>query len=130
MQRIMVDLPDPEGPHTTMRSRRSTARLMSRSTWKSPYHLCTPTISIATLLRVVCRVGSPVAPAVSVIIPPLAPVAAVQAPLEEQRVARHAEAEREIDDAGEGEAGEQGDGCRPIGIGKGRAQLPEEVEDR
>jgi hypothetical protein len=31
----------------TMRSPRMTLRLMSRSTWKSPYHLCMPTISTA-----------------------------------------------------------------------------------
>jgi hypothetical protein len=50
MQRIMVDLPEPEGPQMTMRSPRSTFRLMSRSTWKSPYHLLTPAISTAVSL--------------------------------------------------------------------------------
>ena len=48
MQRIMVDLPEPDGPQITMRSPLVTRRLMSRSTWKSPYHLCTPIMSTAT----------------------------------------------------------------------------------
>ncbi len=48
MQRIIVDLPEPDGPQMTMRSPRMTFRLMSFSTWNSPYHLCMPTISIAT----------------------------------------------------------------------------------
>src|SRR5215831_16490786 len=58
MQRIMVDLPEPEGPQMTMRSPRLTVRLMSRSTWNSPYHLCMPAISIATSLVVVCMRGT------------------------------------------------------------------------
>ena len=39
MQRISVDLPEPEGPQMTMRSPARTARSMSVSTWKSPNHL-------------------------------------------------------------------------------------------
>ena len=39
MQRIIVDLPEPDGPQMTMRSPRMTLRLMSFSTWNSPYHL-------------------------------------------------------------------------------------------
>jgi len=41
---------DPDGPAMTMRSPFITRRLMSRSTWKSPYHLFMPTMSIATSL--------------------------------------------------------------------------------
>ncbi len=48
MQRIMVDLPEPDGPHTTMRSPRMTLRLMFLRTWKSPYHLFMSLISMAT----------------------------------------------------------------------------------
>ena len=44
MQRIIVDLPEPDGPQITMRSPRLTFRLMSRRTWNSPYHLCTSII--------------------------------------------------------------------------------------
>src|SRR5215207_2758790 len=48
MQRIKVDLPDPEGPQITILSPFKTFRLMSRRTWKSPYHLFTSIISTAT----------------------------------------------------------------------------------
>ena len=48
MQRIIVDLPEPDGPQMMMRSRRITLRLMFLSTWKSPNHLFMSTISIAT----------------------------------------------------------------------------------
>src|SRR5690606_39825874 len=41
MQRIIVDLPDPEGPQMTMRSLGATFRLMLRNTWNCPYHLLT-----------------------------------------------------------------------------------------
>src|SRR5262245_46791387 len=134
MQRIMVDLPEPDGPHTTIRSRRSTARLMSRSTWKSPYHLCTPTISMATLFLVVCifgpaaasRAGRRSVVVVSVIASsgPSPALGRAQPPLDEQRIARHAEAEEEIHDPGKGKAGEQGDRRRPVGVREGGPQLP------
>src|SRR5579864_756319 len=48
MQRIIVDLPEPEGPQITIRSPRMTLRSMFFSTWKSPYHLSTPINSTAT----------------------------------------------------------------------------------
>src|SRR5437867_1836448 len=42
MQRISVDLPEPDGPQITIRSPRATFRSMSRNTWKLlPYHLLT-----------------------------------------------------------------------------------------
>src|ERR1700744_3841611 len=41
MQRIMVDFPDPEGPHTTIRSPRFTSRSMPLRTLVSPYHFST-----------------------------------------------------------------------------------------
>ena len=40
-QRISVLLPEPEGPHTTMRSPLATDKSMSRNTWNSPNHLLT-----------------------------------------------------------------------------------------
>ena len=49
IQRIKVDLPDPDGPQMTIRSPDETLRLMSLSTWNSPYHLCTSIISMAGL---------------------------------------------------------------------------------
>ena len=41
MQRIMVDLPEPEGPQTTTRSFSATDMEMSRSTCSEPNHLFT-----------------------------------------------------------------------------------------
>ncbi len=41
---MVVDLPEPEGPQSTMRSPWRTLRLMSLSTWNWPNHLCTPCI--------------------------------------------------------------------------------------
>src|SRR5215471_2957299 len=107
MQRIMVDLPEPDGPQMTMRSPRLTVRLISRSTWNSPYHLCMPAISIATSLVVVCMRGTDVGRgpgvacvAASLIFPPInsAPVALGEARLGVSRVTGHAVAEDEIED--------------------------------
>ena len=39
MQRIRVDLPEPEGPQITIRSPARTSRSTSVSTWNWPYHL-------------------------------------------------------------------------------------------
>ncbi len=41
MQRIMVDLPEPDGPQTTTRSPCPTVMLTSRRTCMAPYHLLT-----------------------------------------------------------------------------------------
>src|SRR6185312_10862954 len=46
MQRMAVDLPEPEGPQMTMRSPLRTVRETSFSAWKVPYHLLTLRISI------------------------------------------------------------------------------------
>ena len=46
MQRIIVDLPDPEGPHTTTRSPSPTLSVTSRSAWKSPKNFETPLSSM------------------------------------------------------------------------------------
>src|SRR5689334_23642022 len=48
MQRMSVDLPEPEGPQMTMRSPLATVRSMPLSAWKLPYHLSTPSILTAT----------------------------------------------------------------------------------
>ena len=47
MQRISVDLPEPDGPQTTIFSPSLTSRLMSESTWNWPNHLFTP-LSVIT----------------------------------------------------------------------------------
>jgi hypothetical protein len=46
MQRIIVDLPEPDGPITTTTSCLPTRTLMSRSAWKSPKNLSTCSSSI------------------------------------------------------------------------------------
>ena len=48
---MRVDLPEPDGPHTTMTSPLSTWVVQSVSTWKAPYHLLTPLISIMAMFR-------------------------------------------------------------------------------
>src|SRR5579863_10389691 len=94
MQRIIVDLPEPEGPQTTTRSPRFTSRLMSVSTRKSPNHLCTwrisiigvpaPGASFSAIVSAPCRVR-------------LTPPAAVELALQHLAVARHEKAEAPID---------------------------------
>ena len=46
---MSVDLPDPDGPHTTTTSPLSTLVVQFVSTWKVPYHLLTPFISIMAM---------------------------------------------------------------------------------
>src|SRR6476659_3896870 len=46
MQRISVDLPDPDGPHKTIFSPVRTVKLMSVKALKSPYHFSTPSMTI------------------------------------------------------------------------------------
>src|SRR5690606_26148600 len=84
MQRMRVDLPDPDGPITTTTSPRLTDKWMSLSTWNSPNHLFKPSISmmrsppsgasarttvlsvVVSLMRVLSRPGSARAPCRSV----------------------------------------------------------------
>ena len=47
MQRIMVDLPDPEGPQTTTFSFCPTVSVTSRRTCMAPYHLFTLSSTMA-----------------------------------------------------------------------------------
>src|SRR3989344_6204345 len=47
-QRINVDLPEPEVPHSTIRSPCTTRRSIPCSTWYGPYHLLSPSTSITT----------------------------------------------------------------------------------
>src|SRR5712691_10383250 len=94
MQRIIVDLPEPEGPQTTTRSPRFTSKLMSVSTRKSPNHLWTWRISIngvaesgvslSAIIDAPCRVR-------------LTPPAPVELALQHLAVARHEKTEAPID---------------------------------
>src|SRR3954465_10098560 len=97
MQRIIVDLPEPDGPQMTMRSPPVTRMVMSRSTWKSPYHLLTLLSSTAT--GVLSLAGLRRAALVSVMTSP--PVGGGQPRLHRARVARHGVAEHEIENRGD-----------------------------
>src|SRR5258708_1505090 len=46
MQRMSVDLPEPEGPQSTIFSPLRTSRLMFLSAWNPPYHFSTPSMTI------------------------------------------------------------------------------------
>ncbi len=60
MQRISVDLPEPDGPQITIRSPARTCRSMSVRTWNCPYHLLTFSISmIGAVLMLVLLAGPP-----------------------------------------------------------------------
>ena len=91
MQRIMVDLPEPDGPHTTTRWPVQTSRLMSFSTWNWPNHLCTPR---STMIG-----GSPLSCPVITVSSMAA--AAPELPLDVYAVARHGEAEDPKTEPGE-----------------------------
>src|SRR5215813_6025997 len=56
MQRMSVDLPEPDGPQMTMRSPFLTVRLMFLRTWNCPYHLLTPS-SLTITSSVICMAG-------------------------------------------------------------------------
>src|SRR5687767_12420531 len=94
MQRIMVDLPDPEGPQTTTLSLAPTERLTSRSTWNSPYHLLTLRRSMIGPWEVLVAASA----GIMIAFPGLSLVAARELGLEVLAVLRHREAEQEVDD--------------------------------
>src|SRR5216683_1450622 len=124
MQRIKVDLPEPEGPQITIFSPSLTSRLMSLSTWNWPNHLLTP-VSVITegALERSCAVAAMVAFSSR----RLAARSLVELDLEILAVARHRVAEAEIDEGGEQVdlAGETG----PVGIDQRLVGGVEEVED-
>src|SRR3954468_11796225 len=96
MQRIIVDLPEPDGPQTTTRSPLPTSRLMSVSTWNSPNHLCIWRISIMPPLVRPAPFSAMPAPVAS-----LALWAAVELALQHLAVTRHEKTEAEVDRGGE-----------------------------
>src|SRR5689334_13139589 len=96
MQRIIVLLPDPDGPHTTTRSRCPTVMLTSRSTCSAPYHLLTLSSVIAGGSAGAASGRCTVA--VWLMVPPgSTPRAAAEFLLQAAAVACHDEAEYEID---------------------------------
>src|SRR5581483_7464151 len=123
MQRIMVDLPEPDGPQMTMRSPPITLRSMSRSTWKSPYHLLTRSSSTATavlslvgLMRLVSLIASPF-------------LAGGQPRFHGPRIARHAVAERQVEHRRHRVAGGRGHRRCPFRIDARHFDGAQEVED-
>src|SRR5215475_13422905 len=97
MQRISVDLPEPEGPQMTIFSPSVTSRLMSESTWNCPNHLFTPrsVITEGALLR------SRAVAAMTVLLGRLAARSLVELDLEVLGVPRHRITEAEVDEGGE-----------------------------
>src|SRR5439155_7214063 len=134
MHRIIVDLPEPDGPQTTTLSPRPTTRLISFSTWNSPYHLWTACISIIEA-GLGARAGIASA-ALLIDSPPrsLAAPALAERAFEHLAVARHEEAEAEIDRRGEdvgfgGEALPAGVGQRGVG-GIQQVEQPDDQHER
>ena len=111
MQRISVLLPEPDGPQMTMRSPRATARSMSRSTWNSPYHLLTPANSMmgSCCIRAHCACGG----------------AGVQMLFDPPAVARHREADDEVDRRHEQLAFEEE--LAPVGVAQRELQRAGQV---
>ena len=126
----------PTGPQITMRSPRLTAEVdvaqhveLAEPFVQAGQSRPRSRVRVGRSSRIVdgarCAMLVDIAPSM----PPSA-CAGVQAPLDEQRIARHAEAEHEVDHAGKRKAGEQRHRRRPVRIGEGGAQLAEQIEDR
>src|SRR5690606_8392234 len=97
-QRMVVDLPEPDGPHNTMRSPWVTLRSMSLSTWNWPNHLFTPCIWMTGSPE---RSGCEDCSDVSLMMSLLTPVTGVELAFQMHGIARHAETEQPIDQRGE-----------------------------
>src|SRR5512139_557940 len=129
MQRIMVDLPDPDGPQMTMRSPPPTLRLMSRRTWKSPYHLFKSISSMAVAVLSLPGLSScPEFPS-AVMRVPSPPVAFGKTSLHGASIARHSVAEDQIKDCGDRVAGRACDRGRPFRIDARHLDRAQEIED-
>src|SRR5271165_28108 len=100
MQRIVVDLPDPEGPQITTRSFCAIVMVTSRSTCIVPYHLLTLSSTIAGGAEGSIWWGAPAAASVVALIAIFlsAAACAVQLALETAAVFRHGKAKYEVDD--------------------------------
>src|SRR5665647_3374318 len=129
MQRIMVDLPEPDGPHITMRSPPITLRLISRNTWKSPYHLFKPTSSSATgvLSWLGFNRSAEFSAALMTTTSPL--VALRESGFHRTGIARHGVAEDPVEDRRDRIAGRAGDRCRPFRIDAGDLDRTQKIEN-
>src|SRR4029078_7620642 len=129
MHRIIVDLPGPDGPQITMRSPPRTFRLMSRSTWKSPYHLLSWMSSTAVSVR--SRPGLRSDPEFSsAVMCCLSPPATFgKTRFHRASIARHAVAEDQIKNGGDRIAGRAGDRRCPLRIDAGHLDRAQEIEN-
>src|SRR6185312_14238465 len=122
MQRMRVDLPEPDGPQMTMRSPRATVRSILLSAWKEPYHLLTRSSAM--------MIGESAAEDgrfVWLMRTLLWPLAAPQLALDALAELRHEEAESEIDQGGE--QIDLGKFLAPQGILERRARRVQEIEE-
>src|SRR6185312_7530081 len=127
MQRIIVDLPEPDGPQITMRSPPFTRRSMSRSTWKSPYHLLT--LIRSTAIGVFKRLRFSAMATASLILRSLSIAVLGEARFHRARVARHAVAEHEIEGRAEGVAGRRGHRRRPFRVDARHFDRVQQIEN-
>src|SRR5580692_8199885 len=126
MQRSSVDLPPPEGPQMTIRSPRATFRLISRSTWKSPYHLCRPMTSTATSAkRLTVLDWSPLCCMQFLLRPP----GAGQSFFHASRIARHAIAADKVEECGQGIPGYGNIWRRPFWVGARGLDCAEKIKN-
>src|SRR4249919_2408193 len=129
MQRIIVDLPDPDGPQITMRSPPRTFRLMSRSTWKSPYHLLSAMSSTAVSVLSLPGLRSDPEFSSAVMRCPSPPATLGKTRFHCASIARHAVAEDHIKNGGDRVAGRAGDRRCPFRVDAGHLDRPQEVEN-
>src|ERR1044071_7376693 len=129
MQRIIVDLPDPDGPQITMRSPPRTFRLMSRSTWKSPYHLLRSLSSRAVSVLSLPGLRSDPEFSSAVICCPSPPATFGKTRFHCASIARHSVAEDQVKYGGDRIAGRAGDGRCPFRIDARHLDGPQEIEN-
>src|SRR5690606_33439541 len=120
---MVVDLPEPDGPQSTMRSPWVTLRSMSLSTWNWPNHLFTPCIWMTGSPE---RSGCSGCRDVSFMVLLLRPVTGVELAFQMHGITRHAETEQPINQRGEYVA--LGRHAQPGRVARGALDAVEEVE--
>src|SRR6185437_273123 len=100
MHRIIVDLPEPDGPQTTTFSFSPTIIETSRSTCSAPYHLFTLSRTIAAWFCVPApgaTLGALFAAWLMTRFPRSAAMGTAELPLKPAAVSRHGKAETDVD---------------------------------